>query len=84
MVITANELKIKGISVVESSLKDNDEVVISVRGERKYVVLDVNKYEELRDYELLAAVEEVQDDLQAKRYIVESAEDHIKRLKNAL
>lgn len=30
--VTANELKTKGISAVETRLKDGEEVIISVRG----------------------------------------------------
>jgi hypothetical protein len=42
--VTANELKTKGISVVEAHLIHVSEVFISIRGQNKYVVIDAEKY----------------------------------------
>lgn len=39
--ITANQLKTKGVSVIESKLADERELVITVRGKEKYVVMDM-------------------------------------------
>ena len=54
--LTANELKTKGISAVESRLKVDEEVVISVRCKDRYVVMDLDKYARLREYELTIAL----------------------------
>ena len=44
MVIPANELKVKGVSVIEAMLDKLDEVLISIRGKNRYVVIDMNRY----------------------------------------
>ena len=82
--VTANELKTRGVSVVEDRLKTDDEVIISVRGQDKYVVMSLEKYSRLREYELDIAVKEAQADYEAGRVISESVEDHMKRVTDAL
>ena len=44
-VVTANDLKTKGISDIERALQDAQEVVISVRGKPRYVVMDITHYD---------------------------------------
>lgn len=78
--ITANDLKTKGISAIESDLAAGEYVVITVRGQGKYVVMDMAKYEKLREYELEIALHEAKADLAAGRFVSESVADHIKRL----
>ncbi len=78
--ITANELKTKGISVVENALRGGDEAVITVRGKEKYVVIEMNKYSKLRDYELEIALLEARADLAAGRVKRESVDAHVKRI----
>lgn len=82
--ITANELKTKGVSVVESRLQNEDELIITVRGQGKYVVMDLAKYEKLREYELEIALLEAKADLEAKRYVSESVENHMKRISGSV
>ncbi|NHN37910.1 type II toxin-antitoxin system Phd/YefM family antitoxin [Pseudomaricurvus alcaniphilus] len=78
--ITANDLKTKGVSVVESALQKDGEAVITVRGERKYVVLDFNTYNKLREYELDIALQEARNDIANGNYKAESVEEHMKRV----
>lgn len=80
--ITANELKTKGVSVLEQYLTDNPEIVITVRGEEKYVVMALEHYTYLRECELETALHEARADYEAGNYVVESVDDHIQRLKN--
>ncbi len=82
--ITANELKLKGVTAVESCLEGGDEVVISVRGKSKYVVMDLAKYEKLREYELEIALMEAKADVAAGRGVSESVADHMKRMTDGL
>jgi prevent-host-death family protein len=82
--ITANELKTRGISVVEERMKLDDEVIISVRGRSRFVVMSLEKYSKLREYELDLAIQEAQADYQAGRVITESVEEHMKRVSDAL
>ncbi len=78
--ITANELKTKGVSVLESVLQEDGEAVITVRGKSKYVVLDFNTYSRLREYELEMAVQESRKDIASGNYKTESVAEHMKRL----
>lgn len=79
--LTANELKTRGVSAVEEGLKHDDEVVISVRGQQRYVVMDIEKYNQLRELELVAAIAETRVDYDAGRYTTETVAEHMQRLK---
>lgn len=78
--LTANELKTKGVSAVEARLKTDEEVIISVRGQDRYVVMDIEKYTKFREYELAVALQEAKADVEAGRYTTESVADHMKRV----
>jgi len=78
--ITANELKTRGISILNDAVSDGDEVIITVRGESKYVVIPIEKYNYLRECELEAALHEARKDVKEGKFVKESVEDHIKRI----
>jgi PHD/YefM family antitoxin component YafN of YafNO toxin-antitoxin module len=82
--VTANELKTRGVSVIENRLKAGEEVIISVRGQSKYVVLSLETYARLREYELDMALQEARADYNTGRVITESVADHMKRVTDAL
>ena len=79
--ITANDLKTKGISVLESALDNDEEAVISVRGKPRYVVMDIARYERLREAEIFAAWQETRAAEARGDYVTETAEEHIARLR---
>jgi prevent-host-death family protein len=62
--ITANDLKTKGIGAIEQVVTDGREVIITVRGKQKYVVLPIEEYNQLREFELDAAIQEANGTLQ--------------------
>ena len=78
--LTANELKTRGVSVLDEALHGDDEATISVRGKDKYVVMDLERYNYLRVCELEAAYRETMADIESGHYIKESVAEHIKRL----
>ena len=78
--ITANELKTKGVSVVESALQHSGEAVITVRGERKYVVLDFSTYNKLREFELDIALQEAREDIAKGNCNTDSVDEHMDRV----
>ncbi len=78
--LTANELKTKGVSILDEILKDDHEATITVRGHSKYVVMDMERYSELRIQDLKAAYNDTMEDIKNGNYIEESVADHIKRL----
>lgn len=82
--LPANELKTKGVSILASRLESIEEVIISVRGQDKYVVIDLEEYEQLREYELEAALLRVKDEVKSGDYITESVGKHMLRPSNEL
>ncbi len=82
--ITAHELKKKGVSLVEDKVGKNEETIITVRGKNKYVIIGIAKYNQYREYELNAAIMETKKDIKKGNFIIESVNDHIKRLKKNL
>ncbi|MGA3281609.1 MAG: type II toxin-antitoxin system prevent-host-death family antitoxin [Smithella sp.] len=78
--ITANELKTKGVSILNDETADGTEVIITVRGKNKFVVLPIKKYNYLRECELEAALLESKRDIKEGKFVKESVEKHIKRI----
>ena len=83
IILTANELKTKGVSRLEEVTAGGDEAIISVRGKNRFVVVSMEQYHHLRACELEAAITETERDLAAGNTIHESVEDHIKRVMSA-
>ena len=79
-VVTANELKTKGVSRLEEIVSQGEEAIISVRGQRRYVVLSIDEYNHLRECELEAALHEARRDVENGNVVAESVEDHIARI----
>lgn len=82
--LTANDLKTRGVSALEEGLQHSDELLISVRGKDRYVVMTTETYNRLRELELAAAVAEAKADYAAGRYGTDSVEDHMKRVTDDL
>ena len=80
---TANDLKTKGIRSIGQALEKDGGVIITQRGQDKYVVMDLSTYNRLREYELEAALNESRREVERGEYIVESVEDHIRRVSKA-
>ena len=78
--ITANQLKTKGVTVIQNNLSKNHELVITVRGKEKFVVMDMKQYNYLRECELDAALHQAKTDYKEGNYITENVEAHIKRI----
>ena len=84
MVVTANEVKKRGVSLFRELFKKFDEIIISNRGKKEFVVIDYERYKKFRQYELERAYEEVIEDVKNGRYKVVSAKEHIENLKKEL
>jgi len=78
--ITANDLKTKGIACFEESLANQPEAVITVRGKGSFVVMKIEHYHYLREMELEAALYEAQQDIAAGRFSTVSVEQHVSDL----
>ncbi|BCL60042.1 hypothetical protein DGMP_07350 [Desulfomarina profundi] len=79
--ITANQLKTRGVSIIQDNLLKDQELVITVRGKEKFVVMDMKHYNYLRECELDAALHQAKADYQSENYITETVDAHIKRIK---
>lgn len=82
--ITANDLKSKGVSVLEAALATQDEAIISVRGKPRFVVMDIEHYERLREAEIHSAWEEARQAIAKGDFVTNTAEEHIARLREGL
>lgn len=79
-IISANDLKTKGVGAIEQALHGQPEAAVTVRGQPKYVVMSHEEYVRLRECELEAALAESRSDLDAGRFVKESVAQHMKRL----
>ena len=79
--LTANDLKTKGIAAIEAALDGRQEVIVSVRGKDRFVVMEIEQYHHLRECELEAALAETRADIKAGRFVKESPAAHVKRVK---
>lgn len=84
MILNANEVKIKGVSIFEKMLKETDELIINVRGKNKFVVLDIERYEQFREYELDLAHMKIMEDIKNNNYKIQTAQEHKKELLDEL
>lgn len=75
--ITANDLKTKGIACLEESLTDKTEEIITVRGKESFVVMKIEQYHYLREMELEAALYEAKQDMAEGRLSKESIDQHV-------
>lgn len=78
--ISANDLKTKGVTAIETALTGQTEAIVSVRGKDRFVVMDIAHYNYLRECELEAALAETRKELADSRFVTESAEAHLARL----
>ena len=82
--IAANDLKTRGVASIKEQLADNLEAIITVRGKSRYVVMDIDQYQYLRECELEAALLEAREDVKAGRVVTESVAEHLNRLNDGL
>ncbi|HEX5112681.1 MAG TPA: hypothetical protein VFV79_07530 [Saprospiraceae bacterium] len=77
--ITANDIKVRGVKAIEEGLKKDDRLSITVRGEVRYIVLTAEDYDQLRLAELEIAYQTVMKDIENGDFVVETADEHINR-----
>lgn len=79
----ANEVKTKGVSLFDKLFEKASEVIINVRGKNKYVVIDIERYKQIRALELARLYEETMQEIKEGRYTTD-VEEHLVELRNAL
>ena len=75
--ITANQLKTQGVSSIDRAMEEASEVIISVRGKPRYVVIPIEEYDRLRESEIEAAWMQVRREVAEEAFVVESGDEHI-------
>lgn len=75
--ISANDLKVKCLSAIEAMLANQPAVIVSVRGKERFVVMNIEHYNYLRECELEAAMAQARSDMAEGRFVGESPEEHI-------
>jgi len=75
--ITANDVKIKGIACFEQVLMEQPEAVITVRGQERFVVMKIEQYHHLREIELEAALLEVKQDVLLGKTVKSTIDEHV-------
>lgn len=84
MIVTANEIKTKGVSMFDNLLSKFDELIINVRGKDKYVVIDIERYKAFRESELDIAHMKAMQDIKDGKYKTQTAKEHIEELMSEL
>ena len=79
--IYGKDIKKHGIKAIEEDLKQHDRSSISVNGKVRYVVVTVEDYEQLRIAELELNYIAVMKDIENGNFVIETAEEHLRRLK---
>ncbi len=80
MIISFNEIKKKGVSLIEKSIANEDEVFITVRGKKKYVILPSEKYEFLKEAELDKIIAQAEEDYNSGKFVKESSKEHFVKI----
>ena len=78
-IITAKELRTKGVSIIRNVLDDLPEAFISVRGKKRYVIMDIERFQYMRDCELYTALLEAKEDPEAENAEPERIEERLRR-----
>ncbi|MFA6937647.1 MAG: type II toxin-antitoxin system prevent-host-death family antitoxin [Treponema sp.] len=80
MVLTANQLKVQGVTAIDEAVAENGSAIISIRGTEKYVVMKIEDYDKLRELELDAAIKESKKDIASGKFHSDGIEKHMKRV----
>jgi len=82
------ELRNRGVKAIEEEIFKNGIAILSYKGKPKYVILDVEDYEKLREIELIMAYERAKEDIKkGNAEIVTNEEElnnHLKELKECI
>lgn len=84
MIVSANDIKTKGVSLLDKLFESASEVIINVRGKNKYVVIDIERYKNLRTLELDRLYDETMQEIKEGRFKTQSVEEHLSELQGAL
>ena len=64
-------------------LKQSNELIINVRGKNRYVVLDIERYESLRESELDSCFANVMKEIDTGKYTTD-IDEHLSTIRDAI
>ena len=73
------DIRKKGIKAIEEELKDKGIGIIGYRGKKKYVILDIEEYERLREAELEVAYNQTLQDYEKGKFEVLQSDEDIEK-----
>jgi PHD/YefM family antitoxin component YafN of YafNO toxin-antitoxin module len=77
-------LRNRGIKAINEEIDKNGIATLTYRGKPKYVILDINEYEKLREMELLLAYYQAKEDLKNNNAEMVKNEEELKKHLNEL
>ncbi len=80
-IISAGELKRRGVSAFPPALAEDEDAMITVRGKCQYVVMKADRYASLCEAELDHALHEARADYAAGRITDDSVAGHLNRIR---
>lgn len=76
--ITAQELKVGGLSIIKKLLKDTRDLIIKERGQDRYAIVNLDYYNKLKLCELEVAYMQSQKDLKNGKFeVINDATAHV-------
>jgi len=79
----ANDVKTKGVSYFDTLFEKFSEIIISVRGKNKYVVVPFEEYEAYRTYKLETAYNQAMEEIEENKFH-NSIQKHFDTIEKAL
>jgi len=79
MIITANEVKTKGVQAFANIVDEWTSAFITVRGKPKYIVMTKERYNDIFERETLLALKEAKEDIKNGNFHT-SIENHLKEI----
>lgn len=80
MNISLSQLSNQDISLIENNLHEDNELIITVNGEERFVIMRSEHYQYLRECELEVALYQSKSCLEKGDFVIESVDDHLKRI----
>ena len=81
------DLRNRGIKAIDEEIAQKGIATLSYRGQPKYVIINIDEYEKLRELELMVAYLKAKKDIETGNYEIiqteEELENHIKELKES-
>lgn len=78
--VSIHELEQKGLSLLEEIVSEEGDAIITDGGKGKYIVIDLEVYNRLKENEIETAFIGDKNDPKTPGKVRESLDDHIKRL----